>query len=302
METVEERRILVDRPALITGVGGPAGKAAAQFFGGKGYRVHGTDIVPTETETDEFSIVPRGDNPEFADAILAIVHRAHPCLFLCTVTEEIPAAAALKEVLRSMGVSVFATDPGMACIANDKYLTARFLFAQGIAAPRTFSDLECASAREAGERLGYPFIAKPRHGRGGRGVVVVNDPAAAEREVRSDVAYQEFLGGEEYDVNLFAYPAGEAVVTRVLLKTGLKEGIVGNATGVRIACRPDIEALAEETARAMQLEGPIDMDIRLTESGVPKVIEVNARVGANVLQAGPILDQFLHASFTGVLS
>jgi carbamoyl-phosphate synthase large subunit len=226
----------------------------------------------------------------FGDAILALARKERPLLFLCTVTEEIPAAAVLRPSLMALGVAVFSPDPAMALVANDKYRTARFLFAEGVSVPRTLSDLECPSPLDAGEALGYPFVAKPRYGRGGRGVRVVRDEAMAAEEHRPGMAYQEFVGGVEYDVNLFAYPAGNSALTRVLIKTGLKEGIVGNATGVLPASCPDVRALAEDAVRAMQLEGPIEMDIRLTEGGIPKILEVNARVGVHVLQAEGVLD------------
>lgn len=287
---------------LITGVGGPAGRASTLWFREKGFEVHGTDITPVETVTDSFSIIPRGDDPGFNDAILDIARSERPLLFLCTVTEEIPAAAALRAPLRALGVTVFATDPAMAAVANDKYRTARFLRANGVAVPRTLSDVECPTPLHAGEALGYPFVAKPRHGRGGRGVRVVLDEAMAAGEHRTGVAYQEFVGGEEYDVNLFAFPAGNASITRVLFKTGLREGIVGNATGVRPSPRQDVELLAEAAVRAMRLEGPIDMDIRLTESGVPKILEVNARVGAHVVQAEGVLDLLLELTLMGAQS
>ncbi|MEW6509778.1 MAG: ATP-grasp domain-containing protein [Bacteroidota bacterium] len=288
------------RTVLVTGVGGPAGKAAARYFREQGLRVHGTDIVPVDSEATTFSLIPRGDSPEYASAILDIARRELPLLFVCTVTEEIPAAASLKEPLRALGVSVFATDHNMAVIANDKYLTARYLRASGIAVPLTFADCECPSALEAGEVLGYPFIVKPRRGRGGRGVRVIFDRATAADETRTDVAYQEFLGGEEYDVNLFAYPAGRLAALQIFLKTGLKQGIVGNATGVKPVGCPAIAELAGDVVRVMRLEGGIDMDVRLTESGVPKVIEVNARVGAHVRQAAGVLEQMLQESLAGV--
>lgn len=289
----------IKKNVLITGVGGPAGRASAAWFREKGFVVHGTDITMVDTVTDVFSIVPRGDDPGFGGAILGIARRERPLLFLCTVTEEIPAAAALRAPLRTLGVSVFATDPVMAAVANDKYRTARFLGANGVAVPMTLSDDACPTPMHAGAALGYPFVAKPRQGRGGRGVRVVLDEAMAAGEHRTDIAYQEFVGGEEYDVNLFAFPAGIASVTRVLFKTGLKEGIVGNATGVRPAPRPDVEALAEAAVRSMRLEGPIDMDIRLTESGLPKILEINARVGAHVVQAEGILDLLLELTLKG---
>ena len=76
----------------------------------------------------------------------------------------------------------------------------------------------------------------------------------------------------------------------VLRKTGLKDGLVGNALGVERVERDDLAELGARAARSLGLEGPIDMDVRLAADGTPAVLEINARLGANVLSAREVLD------------
>jgi carbamoyl-phosphate synthase large subunit len=104
------------------------------------------------------------------------------------------------------------------------------------------------------------------------------------------VVWQAFLPGEEFDVNLFVERDGRVPAVVVLRKTGLREGEVGNATGVERVERPDLAALAMAAARALRLEGPLDVDVRVGHDGRPAVLEVNARIGANVLTAREVLD------------
>src|SRR5229473_551675 len=202
---------------LITGVGGPAGRAGASYFANKGYRVVGTDVREVASPATDFRFVPAARDPRFVAVLLAMAVREKAA-------------------------------------------------------------------------LGFPLLSKPRFGRGGRGVVVhhgADDLACASPE---EVVWQEFLSGEEYDLNLFVERDGSVPAAVVLRKTGLKDGLVGNALGVERVERPDVAGLGMRAARSLGLEGPIDMDIRLSADGSPAVLEVNARLGANVLSASEVLD------------
>jgi len=287
------------RRVVVTGVGGPAGRAVSAFFRGCACSVIGTDIAAVNGGLDGFFLVPPGDAWEFSPAMLRILAREKPFLFVPTVTEELPQAARMKQTVRELGISMFISDFDAVRVTNDKYLTAKTLQIFGIEVPETLADEEVENALEAGETIGYPFIAKPRAGRGGRGVSVYLAPKDAAREKRRGIVYQQFLGGDEYDVNLFAYPEGTPIVTRVLLKTSLKGGIVGNAASVEIVNEPDIAALAMKAVEVLRLEGPIDIDIRRGIDGIPGIIEINARVGANVLQAEGILETMMMESLKG---
>lgn len=134
---------------------------------------------------------------------------------------------------------------------------------------------------------------KPVFGRGGRGVIVYNSPEEAKNETRINIVYQEFIPGEEYDVNLFVFPKGKVRKVVILRKTLLKNGIVGNALKVeRIENATDIKHLAIYAAEKLNLEGPIDMDIRRNKKNIPVLLEINARVGANILDAKEVLEEF----------
>jgi carbamoylphosphate synthase large subunit len=278
---------------LVTGVGGPAGRASARFFNDKGYRVIGTDIVPIAEFGGEFYLLPRGDDPRFAGVLLSVLSEEKVDLLIPTVSEELPAVARMKSKILSQGTQVFISHFSVVDLANDKYLTASCLYQLSLPVPQTVLASDVVNQAEVGELFGYPFIAKPRVGRGGRGVNVIHTAEEARNELRTFVIFQEFMPGEEFDVNIFAYPAGNTRTAAVLRKTSLREGIVGNALGVQRVTEREVAAVAIAAVRKLQLEGPIDMDIRKDGSGRPRILEINARVGANVLSASEVLDEVL---------
>ncbi|MDH3252189.1 MAG: ATP-grasp domain-containing protein [Ignavibacteria bacterium] len=281
---------------LITGIGGPAGRASATFFHSRGHEVIGTDIQGTDTLCDCFHLVPPGNDPRFGRALLELISREAPSVLLPTVSEELPFVARLRREVNKHEVRLFISDPGVVDIANDKYYTAMRLRALGIPTPATLIPAQVQSTAEVASILGYPFIVKPRIGRGGRGVRIYYNCDEAMAETRRDVVFQEFISGVEYDVNLFAFPAGYTRAVVVLLKTAMKEGTVGNAVSVqRVGC-PDVAEVAIAAARTLRLEGPVDMDIRRDMDGLPRILEINGRVGANVLAAAEVLEELSHAT------
>ena len=273
---------------LITGVGGPAGRAGASYFARKGYRVVGTDLREVVSPATELRLVPPASDDRFVPALLEIATREKAALVVSTVTEELPVVARMRGALRERGVSLCLSEPPGVDVANDKLRPAEALERAGVAVPVTFAD--GTAHRELADSLGFPLLSKPRFGRGGRGVVVHRFAAELDCASPEEVVWQEFLPGEEYDLNLFVERDGSVPSAVVLRKTRLKDGLVGNALGVERVDRPDVAELGVRAARSLGLEGPIDMDIRLGNDGTPAVLEINARLGANVLSAREVLD------------
>ncbi len=274
--------------ALVTGVGGPAGRATAAFLREHQVSVVAADMREVEGERGLLRLPP-AVAPEFLSALKAAIEGTAARLLVPTVTEELPLIALHAHRLRAGGCSVFISPPTATDIAHDKWLTAQALAKARVAAPRSLSGVSRAEILRA---LPLPILSKPRQGRGGRGIEVY-DSAADLGEPTPDRVYQEFLGGEEYDVNLFAGNGGEPVALVVLRKTKLRDGRVGNAEAVQRAEVPDVAELAKATSRALDLAGPIDIDVRRDAAGRPRVLEVNARVGANVRSADEVLEALL---------
>jgi len=278
-------------PVLVTGIGGPAGKGATTYLIQKGCTVIGTDMRAVSSNVAHFFEVPAADDASFIPAMLKIVDDFDVSLLIPTVSEELPVFASNKVAFAARGCHVMIASYLAVSIANDKLKTARLLDQFDIAVPRT---LPCNTPHTTVmETLGLPVIAKPRVSRGGRGVVLYTSPEALAKEQRSDIVYQEFMSGEEYDVNLYVNHKGELQSCVVLHKTSLREGIVGNALAVERVHRDDIVRLCSQAVKTLGFIGPADIDVRLDATGTPRLLEINARLGANALSASEVMDDLM---------
>jgi len=273
---------------LITGVGGPAGRSALKYFKDRGCFVVGTDVREVEQSPDVFHKVPLALDASYPSAILELVEKERPALFVPTVTEELVIASRMAGQVRSMGSEVFTSEVRASEVALDKLLTVRFFEGTPVAVPMTCE--AATDAEEVVERLGVPLIVKPLVSRGGRGVKLLAGADEVRAEAREGVVFQEFIPGTEFDGNLFVKPDGRLDAVVVLEKTLLKEGLVGNAAGVERVENPEVADLCASVAERLHLLGPLDMDVRLRKDGTPVLLEINSRLGGNVLSAPEVLD------------
>lgn len=272
---------------FVTGVGGPSGKAATTALKARGFIVVGADMNKVPNEADQFVQVPAALDSMYPDMVRSLIRKHRIGWLFPTVAEELVIVAELAAELRAQGVAVFISDPAAVRICQDKWETAQALHARGIAVPAS----AVGNADDPAVRaLGFPLVSRPRVGRGGRGVVVHDGTGVA--PAVSDPIWQEFMDGVEYDVLLVRHPdmPQRLIMCQVFEKTLLKEGRVGNAIEVKAVEAPDVLTLAENTARALALTGPIDMDIRRGQDGVPRLLEINARIGAHALKAPAVFD------------
>ncbi len=276
---------------VVTGVGGPAGRAAATWFRARGVIVVGTDLREVEAPVCSFRRVPAAGDPAFERVLLELVVRERASLLVPTVTEELPVAARLREALAARGCAAAVSSPDAVAVANDKLRTAQELARRGLSVPLTLGP--SAQREEIALALGFPLLSKPRFGRGGRGVRLYDTAAELSSSAAAEVVYQEFICGDEYDANLYVAEDGSVPAAVMLRKTRLRDGRVGNALRVERTRNEAVEELCVRVARALKLSGPLDMDVRLRRNGSPALLEVNARIGANVLSAPEVMEALL---------
>jgi carbamoylphosphate synthase large subunit len=277
-------------PVLVTGVGGPSGKAAVTALKSAGFTVIATDMRQVDHAADLFFQIPAVSDVNYWGSVRAIIAERGVRWFFPTVSEELVLVAQEAETLRRQGVAVYVGTVEAVRICNDKWETACFLKARGVAVPAS----AIGSAEDAGvHALGFPRVSRPRVGRGGRGVVVHDNAGIV--PIATDVIWQEFLPGTEYDVLLVRHPDAphRILALQVFAKTVLKEGRVGNALALVPAVAPDVADLALAAATALNLCGPMDIDIRRDAHDRPKLLEVNARVGAHSLRAPAIFSALI---------
>jgi|KBSMisStaDraftv2_1062788.scaffolds.fasta_scaffold37964_2 carbamoylphosphate synthase large subunit len=270
--------------AMVTGAGGPAGRAVSEYFQDVGIAVVRADmnVIPDSNSMR----LPAASDQSFICALNQALAEAQIGLLIPTVTEELPRIAECRDSIRQKDCAVFLSDTEPVRIANDKWRTAQALVKHGLAVPRSYSG---DSKQTLIEMVPFPMLSKPRCGRGGRGIELHADVSELPPVLSGDRIFQEFLPGHEYDVNLFGEPEGRTAACVVLKKTALKAGIIGNALSVQRVHEPDVAELAEAAVSALGLEGPIDIDVRRGLDGLPRILEINARVGANVRAAEEVL-------------
>lgn len=287
---------------LVTGAGGPSGKAAIHALKDKGFHVIAADMALAEHGADAFTMVLPATDPMYPAQLDELISTWDINWLFPTVQEELIIVAKKAAAYRSCGIAVYTAKPDAVAICNDKWLTAQSLAAAGIAVPRSAID---EAGPETVPPLGFPCISKPRVGRGGRDVTVHDraDTALGMRLAGGNLIWQQFMPGTEYDVLLMIRPnrpASEKIAV-VFEKTSLREGRTGNALALERVSAPDVCDLALAAAQALDLAGPLDMDIRRDVNGVAHVLEINARIGAHTYKAPEIFDALVDLYQNGYL-
>lgn len=277
---------------LVTGAGGPAGGALVRQLTERGFPVVGVDMVALDLPGVTTYVVPAAADPGLVAVLRRLVAEHGIDVLIPTVSEELPSVSAAVD---GFDARVVVAGPGPVLIAHDKLTTAFRLKARGVPVPAFGLPSDFPGIDEAAAALGHPFVAKPRVSRGGRGVVVVRGPADLDWAAVDDATIlQAFAPGEECAPVVHRDPTGAAApVVVVLEKTGLAGGEVGNATGVQRVESDEFARIALAAAEAVELTGPVDLDIRRMPDGTPVVLEINARFGANSAAAPDLLTAVL---------
>ncbi len=238
-----------------------------------------------------FFQVPPARHEHFLDEVCRISEQSQVDLIIPTVSEELPVFA--RAWKNHSHIPVLVSSSSAIETADDKFLTAVALSNAGVAVPRYMLPSQVHSVKDIADQIGWPCISKPRVGRGGREVILRYESDYEQIIALGDhYVLQEFAGGTDFAPNVYFGPDGQHLEI-VLEKTELKQGLVGNAKTVRRVDDLPVASTAYAAARAVGLSGPLDIDIRRKVDGLPVVLEINARFGANISHAPEILDAVL---------
>ncbi|TNC42457.1 ATP-grasp domain-containing protein [Mumia zhuanghuii] len=291
---------------LVTGAGGPAGASLGHQLAGRGFdgrevTTVGVDLTALEgTAFTRTAAVASAADPAYAPSMRAVIDEFRPDLVIPTVQDELAQVAVLADLLTSRGdagATVVVAGARPSALAADKLLTMWALAEAGVPVPAHTVATDFTDTAEALAWAGGAVVVKPRVSRGGRGVTVVEKPE--DLDWPSDDAswvVQGFVDGPEYAPQVYRSPETGRTTVVVLEKTALKEGRVGNAASAvraKDGAVPDVAEVAAATVEALDLVGPVDMDMRRDTAGMPYVLEVNGRFGALSAHAPELLDHVL---------
>lgn len=188
---------------------------------------------------------------------------------------ELPLFAKYKDLIESESkCKVIVSNSEVIKIAEDKYLTYKFLKENGFYYPKTWLPEECNI-----EEISFPCIVKPRKGNRSRDVSIVNNQEELNTILPriNDPIIQELIGdmNQEYTCGVICFD-GE-VKKSIVLGRNLKNGNTETAyykSGTPIKIYDYIHRIADK----LKPFGACNMQLRLDENdGLPKLFEINAR-------------------------
>lgn len=260
---------------LVTGAGGPSGVSMLLAMAGTPVTMLAGDIDPYGAglylvPPARRVILPRGDDPRFADAVLEICRRERVDLVVPTVDSELMPLAAARARYAEAGVRLLVASERTLGVCLDKWRLAERC-RDAVHVPATalvdgaFEPAACA----------LPAIVKPRSGSGSRGIRLVErreELEALERD--GTLLVQEHLPGTEYSLDVLARADGHvaAVVPRARLKVDSGIAVTG-----RTLHDDDLDAFAREVARLIGLTTVANVQVRDDAAGAPALLEVNPR-------------------------
>jgi|SRR5690554_177971 len=210
----------------------------------------------------EFVKVPPHNDPDLWRFLEHILVAAKIDIVIPSLDETLPLWAAQKDYLAcKYGIKVIISEKETIDIFLDKYQTYLFFTENQIPTPQV-------SLRQE-----YPLI-KPRTGRGGKGVRVIEE----EKISMEGLISQEFLSGQEYTVDCLIDHKGRPVyiVPRKRLKVTEGKSVHGIVTR-----HEEIIDLVEQVCKAIRFFGPINIQCFATEKGI-MFTEINPRIGGGM--------------------
>ena len=230
---------------------------------------------------------------------------------LTIVGPELPLALGIVDRFRGAGLAIFGPTQAAARIETSKSFAKQLMLDAAIPTARAEMHTDSAKAKIAARAFGAPVVVKASGLAAGKGVIVCETTAEADRaiddmldgnrfgEAGHEVLVEEWMAGEE--VSIFAVTDGEAFVTLPALQDHkrLLAGDRGPNTGgmgaylpvsighgtdpARATVHDAVEQVIVPALRAMRergcaFTGLLYAGLMLTDHG-PRVVEFNCRFG-----------------------
>lgn len=276
---------------LVPGAAAPAGINTIKSLRMAGFQ---GKILATDSNSlsagffmaDVNEVIPEADDHSFVDRLFHIVKMHHVDVLMPSSGFDIYPYSENRKQLAEMGAEAIVSDRDKLEICRDKMLTFQTLSNRFIL-PFTTVEPDKIEA--------FPVLAKPRFGKGSRGIVKIEDESDLEYIIskHDDLVFQEYLPGTEYTVDVLSNLDGKPLMAVPRIRMQTKAGI---STKGRILRDPSLERDCMKIAEYIGIKGPCCMQMKESEDGILKLIEVNPRMGG-----GTIFTSLAGANFPALL-
>jgi len=246
--------------------------SAGQVWGGDN-----CSFSPAFADCDRTVLLPEVKTDHYPDQLLDICVKNNIDIVIPLIDPELEVLAPHRDRFEAEGVLLLVSPPEMIEMASDKYQTYQFAKEHGLAVPQTFIDITVALDQLTVGALTWPVMVKPRKGSASVNITTCHDKLQLEAafEATTEPMIQEILVGTEYGYDLFGGRDFRSVSVYCKEKIAMRAGETDKAVST---ADPVLIEFGRKLLESMNLFGPCDVDVFLTEDG-PKLLEINPRFG-----------------------
>jgi carbamoyl-phosphate synthase large subunit len=276
---------------LVPGAAGPAGINTIKSlrmagFSGKIIATDSSSLCAGFFMADANEVIPEAEDHSFVDRLFRIVKMYQVEVLMPSSGFDIYPYSENRKQLAEIGAQAIVSDRDKLEICRDKMLTFQTL-SNRFVLPFTSTEPDKIQT--------FPVLAKPRFGKGSRGIVKIEDESDLRYIIskRDDLVFQEYLPGTEYTVDVLSDLSGKPLMAVPRIRMQTKAGI---STKGRVLRDPSLEIDCMKIAEYIGIRGPCCIQMKESEEGRLKLIEVNPRMGG-----GTIFTSLAGANFPALL-
>lgn len=263
------------RRIFLTGIGGDVACAIIRCIFDKcqGDELYGIDIreyTPYMKLFKHVEIAPRYTDSIYWDYIKAFVLNHEITHFIPTTEPEILIMNEHRVFFENNNIKLLLNNEKVLDICTSKYKTSKYLHDIGIDVPRTFK------AEEYSGELGYPFILKADFGRGSSSLKIINTEADWMEASKKNMVCQQLIGVKDKEYTIGVFSNGHDVHSITMRR---ELGLGGMSIYVECCDIPEITEIARKVAKALQLYGSINIQLR-EENNKYYIFEINPRLSS----------------------
>jgi len=219
-------------------------------------------------------LFPFAKDPFFIEKFSDLLNEERPDAVCVGTDSELSLLAARQSELETTyKTKIIVSSPEVVRIADDKYLTYKFMRDNGFDAPDSRLP---GQEQELVEKYGFPLIVKPRNGARSVGLHKVENQEELISAMLSvkDPVIQECVatGDDEYTAGSL-YFDGECRAT-IVMRRDLRDG---NTFRAYVDKYPELNEQVRAMCNALKPFGPANFQFRLPKDGKVRVFEINSR-------------------------
>jgi carbamoyl-phosphate synthase large subunit len=259
---------------LVSAAGGMPSKGLIDTLCGAGATVVGVDADPLSYGVmylNDSYVVPRGDDPEFVDELLAVVRKEDVDALLLSPESEALAVSQERERFEAEGCLPLVPPYNTVQRCTDKLQAHDYITELDIPSPDIYTTPDDAK---------FPCVVKPRHGRGSAGVRIAQDQeelAVYASNIENPIL-QEYVSGTEYTVDVLTDRDGTVLSVVPRERIGIESG--KSVIGKTVADQK-LRKFSRQIASDWELFGP--SCIQFIRDEEPQFLEVNTRFGGGAV-------------------